>query len=189
MVFAPLTKVGCSRHGKFRPTLMKLVSSNEPGFVKDTLQKAIKHYRQKLDVSGTLDILTQLKGIGPATASLLLAVHDAENVIFFADEAFYWLCCNGSKAPIKYNQKEYTELNERAQALAKRLHVKAVDVERVAFVMMRESAEEAPASTSKSTPKSPANSTGKKQPTKRKTLGDSAGAEMPVRRSKRGKPT
>ncbi|GAB1310284.1 ADA HAT complex component 1 [Madurella fahalii] len=177
------------RHGKFRPTLMKLVSSNEPGFVKDTLQKAIKHYRQKSDVSGTLDILTQLKGIGPATASLLLAVHDAENVIFFADEAFYWLCCHGSKAPIKYNQKEYAELNERAKALAKRLHVKAVDVERVAFVVMRESAEEMPAGASKSTTKSSANSTGKKQPAKRKILGDSTDTEMRPRRSKRGKQT
>lgn len=69
---------------------MKLVSSNASNVVEDTIKKAIGLYRDKSDVSGALQILTQLKGIGPATASLLLAVHDADNVIFFADEAFYW---------------------------------------------------------------------------------------------------
>lgn len=69
---------------------MKLVSSNDPETVKDTIGKAVSLYRDKSDVSGALQILTQLKGIGPATASLLLAVHDADKVIFFADEAFYW---------------------------------------------------------------------------------------------------
>ncbi|KAM7207733.1 Protein of unknown function (DUF1479) domain containing protein [Naviculisporaceae sp. PSN 640] len=125
------------RHGKFRPTLMKLVSSNDPKAVKETVQKAVNAYQDKSDVSTALGILTQLKGIGPATASLLLAVHDEENVVFFADEAFYWLCNGGSQGPIKYNLKEYIALQERAQSVIKRLGVKAVDVERVAFVLMR----------------------------------------------------
>jgi hypothetical protein len=117
---------------------MKLVSSNEPKTVKDTIQKATKLYRDKLDVSAALGILTQLKGIGPATASLLLAVHEPDDVIFFADEAFYWLCLGGKKGPIKYNLKEYSQLNEKAKMLCRRLGVKAVDVERAAFVLMKE---------------------------------------------------
>ncbi|KAH6853610.1 hypothetical protein B0I37DRAFT_387983 [Chaetomium sp. MPI-CAGE-AT-0009] len=173
------------RHGKFRPTLMKLVSSNEPGFVQDTVKKAVAHFRDEADVSGALKILTQLKGIGPATASLLLAVHDPKRVVFFADEAFYWLCCNGSKAPIKYNQKEYTELNKRAQALAKRLGVKAVDIERVAFVVMTEPKVENTSPTSVSKP--PTGSAAEKQPAKRKASGDVPADAVPVRRSKRGK--
>src|SRR6478609_1238465 len=107
---------------------MKLVSSNDPKVTKDTVQRAIKTYREKVDVSAALKILTELKGIGPATASLLLSIHDAENVIFFADEAFYWLCCGGSQGSIKYNLKEYLELNKQAQAIGKRLGVRAVDV-------------------------------------------------------------
>lgn len=172
---------------------MKLVSSNDPGFIEDTVQKAVKHYRAKSDVSGALNILTQLKGIGPATASLLLAVHAPEDVIFFADEAFYWLCCRGSKAPIKYNVKEYEELNERARALTKRLGVKAVDVERVAFALMRQSSEDGGASTDKPPTTSRPDDTGKKkqqqqqQPAKRKAPGDNAGVAVPLRRSKRGK--
>lgn len=177
-----------SRHGKFRPTLMKLVSSNEPGFVKDTIQRAITLYRKKSDLPGALNILTQLKGIGPATASLLLAVHDPEHVVFFADEAFYWLCCNGSKAPIKYNQHEYIELNRQAQVLTKRLGVKAVDVERVAFVLMRQPKNENAVSTSAIKPPtgSRAGGLGKKPPAKRKASGDVPADAAPVRRSKRG---
>ncbi|KAK4242649.1 hypothetical protein C8A03DRAFT_39990 [Achaetomium macrosporum] len=174
------------RHGKFRPTLMKLVSSNDPVGVKDTIQKAVKHYRDTSDVTGALDILTQLKGIGPATASLLLSVHDAANVLFFSDEAFYWLCCDGSKAPIKYTQKEYAELNARAKALTKRLGVKAVDVERVAFVLMRQPAANTPPTGS------PSVATGKKQPAKRKASGDAPAVETPgtvdtISRAKRAK--
>lgn len=116
---------------------MKLVSSNEPDFVKLTVEEASESYRRKDDAAAALGILTKLKGIGPATASLLLAVLDPDRILFFADEAFYWLCCGGKKAPIKYNAKEYQDLSERARKLCRRLDVKAVDVERVAFVIMR----------------------------------------------------
>ncbi|OIW26104.1 hypothetical protein CONLIGDRAFT_656656 [Coniochaeta ligniaria NRRL 30616] len=126
------------RYGKFRPTLMKLVSSNEPDFVTQTVKEASESYRGKADVGAALGILTKLKGIGPATASLLLSVLHPERVIFFADEAFYWLCCSGQKESIKYNAKEYQTLSDRAGELCKRLKIKAVDVERVAFVIMRQ---------------------------------------------------
>jgi hypothetical protein len=116
---------------------MKLVSSNEPSYVKETIQEASTLYREKSDVSGALKILIKLKGIGPATASLLLAVLDPERVIFFADEAFCWLCCGGKQGEIKYNAKEYDALSARVHELCKRLQVRAVDVEKVAYVMMK----------------------------------------------------
>ncbi len=116
---------------------MKLVSSNDEATVKEIIQQAMKQYWAKRDVSKTLDIIIKLKGIGPATASLLLSVHDPENVIFFSDEAFYWLCCNGKKVPIKYNMKEYMELSAAADSVARRLQVRATDIEKVAFVLMR----------------------------------------------------
>ena len=135
----PLTNivVDVSRHGKFRPTLMKLVSSNDPVLVENTVREAMSAYEEH-DAAAALKYFTKLKGIGPATASLLLAVHDPKRVIFFADEAFYWLCCDGRKDPIKYNAKEYEALSENALALCQRLGVAAVDVERVAFVLLRQ---------------------------------------------------
>src|SRR4051812_6134697 len=108
---------------------MKLVSSNDASTVASTVQQAVTAYSSKSNVSGAIDILAKLRGIGPATASLLLAVHDSEKVPFFSDEMFYWLCCEGKAAPIKYNAKEYMALLERTRDIAKRLGVKAVDVE------------------------------------------------------------
>lgn len=169
----------CRKHGKFRPTLMKLVSSNEESFAEETIKEALDNYRKTSDAPAAVDALAKLKGIGPATASLLLAVHDPDNVIFFADEAFSWICTNGRKDPIKYNQKEYRELNERSSTLAKRLNVRAIDVERVAYVLMTEITT-TPAKKA-AEPKQPA-------PAKRKQPSDSDGTSAP-RRSKRGQPT
>ena len=190
---SPLTSI--SRHGKFRPTLMKLVSSNEPAVAKTTVQRAIELYRESADVSAALAVLTELKGIGPATASLLLAVHDPQNVVFFADEAFYWLCCGGTKGLIKYNVKEYKMLCERAQKLARRLGATAVDVERVAFVLMRQAPGASPLAEAQEnkTPTAkvptPTKPVAKVPPTTKRKVVDGEG-EMnppPLRRSKRGK--
>jgi len=97
-----------------------------------------------------------LRGIGPAAASLILAVHDPENVVFFSDEAFAWLC--PSKADkITYVLKEYEELYVAAKTLMDRLKVSPIDVEKVAFVIKREAAQkkkiQAPKDNSEETPK------------------------------------
>lgn len=115
---------------------MSLVSSNPPS-ASQTIQFAIKFYSSSKDIGSGVRLLSELKGVGPATASLLLSVHDPERVIFFSDEAFYWLCCEGKKAPIKYNPKEYLALRTEAEALAKRLGVSAMDIEKVAYVLMK----------------------------------------------------
>ncbi|KAI8965433.1 DUF1479-domain-containing protein [Daldinia sp. FL1419] len=160
------------RHGKFRPTLMKLVSSNDDAFVKSTIQEAVEEYRTSLDASRALGTITKLKGIGPATASLLLSVHDPHSVIFFSDEAFYWLCRDGQKAPIKYNAKEYQELSTTAQILVKRLGVDAVDVEKVAYVLINEGASDATSGDAKTASPSvvkPAQVDSSRKPAKRKS--------------------
>ncbi|KAH8194365.1 hypothetical protein TruAng_011474 [Truncatella angustata] len=126
------------RHGKFRPTLMKLVSSNDAEAVKETVENAMRAYWKSPDANAALGTISKLKGIGPATASLLLSVHDPERVIFFSDEAFWWLSCSGKQTPIKYNAKEYQKLNDCAHALVKRLGVSATDVEKVAYVVMKD---------------------------------------------------
>lgn len=119
---------------------MSLVSSNPPSFTEETISSAIKLYRMNpgQNAQKALDTLTKLRGVGPATASLLLNVHDPERVVFFSDELFYWLCCGGKKGAIKYNAREYSELRRRAEEVAARLGVGMVDVEKVAYVVMRE---------------------------------------------------
>ncbi|KAG7132344.1 hypothetical protein HYQ45_009215 [Verticillium longisporum] len=125
------------QHGKFRPTLMKLVTSNDSSAVSQTIQDGISTFEKTSDVAKALATLAKLKGIGPATASLLLAVHRPDDVPFFSDEAYYWLCNGGKRESLKYNMKEYDELILEARALMKRLEVSAMDVEKVSYVVMR----------------------------------------------------
>ena len=171
---------------------MKHVTSNDAKFVQSTVQEAITSYRRDANAAKALDTLTKLKGIGPATASLLLAVHDPEKAIFFSDEVFWWLCCKGEKAAIKYNAKEYKDLNEKARKLIDRLGVKAIDIEKVAYVVMRTDAASTPAAAaSKPSGKplaKPSKATVSKQPAaKRKQDADDGKDDGTLRRSKRTK--
>ncbi|KAG5917302.1 hypothetical protein E4U61_002867 [Claviceps capensis] len=141
------------RHGKFRPALMSLVKSNDARAAQATISSAIKAYRANMPSSlelhqddhanasqMALDMLTKLRGIGPATGSLLLSVHDPLRAIFFSDEAYWWLCCGGRKdVTIRYSAKEYRLLCEKAAVLARRLggETQMVDVEKAAYVAMR----------------------------------------------------
>lgn len=79
-----------------------------------------------------------LKGIGPATGSLILAVHDPENVIFFSDEAYSWLVKGGEKAKILYKTSEFEELFAKAKELQNRLKVSPMEIEKVAYVIIKE---------------------------------------------------
>lgn len=145
---------------------MKLVQSNDPEAIRDIVRDAITAYRQDGNVAAAIELLSKPRGIGPATASLLLAVHDPKKAIFFADEAYYWLCCEGQKSPIKYTAKEYLSLDTRAKQLEARLGVKAIDIERVAFVLMRDPSFTAGSASGNS---SKADIAGKTKPTTGKT--------------------
>ncbi|KAG0652296.1 hypothetical protein D0Z07_0899 [Hyphodiscus hymeniophilus] len=127
-------------HGKFRPTLPKLVAKNSDEAIKEATGDAFSHYAgNSTDISGTLKKISEpLKGVGPATASLILAVHDPEHVIFFSDEAYRWLCADGGKSSIKYSIKEFDELHDKAKAIMAKLKVSPIDVEKVAFVIIKE---------------------------------------------------
>ncbi|KAI1501155.1 hypothetical protein F5X99DRAFT_209838 [Biscogniauxia marginata] len=178
------------RHGKFRPTLMKLVSSNQEATVKETIQEAMTNYWADPNPSKALDTITKLKGIGPATASLLLSVHDPGRVIFFSDEAFYWLCRDGKISPIKYNPKEYLELNAATQALAERLEVSATDIEKVAYVLMKEGSPQATSTSETPNPVSemkPEADSSRVTSKRKVNSAAETSVQAPPRRSKRGK--
>ena len=76
------------RHGTFRPGLANKVASNTNETITAASKEGFAYYAEKpSDITGALDKLSKpLKGVGPATASLLLAVHDPSNVIIFSDE-------------------------------------------------------------------------------------------------------
>lgn len=134
---------------------MKLVESNSPAVVKKTVEDAGKAYRDAVGRKGqtgpkklaghpeaalsAVKILCNLKGIGPATASLLVAVHFPNEAIFFSDEVYAWLCGGASHSPpSKYNAKEYEDVARDMVKLLNRLPEQygAQDVEQVAYVVM-----------------------------------------------------
>lgn len=116
------------------------MAKNSDETIGSATAEAFSHYASHpTDIVGTLEKLSApLKGVGPATASLLLAVHDPEHVIFFSDEAYRWLCAGGEKASIKYNVKEYDQLQAKATTLTTKLRVSPIDIEKVAFVIIKE---------------------------------------------------
>ncbi|KAF2166778.1 hypothetical protein M409DRAFT_54566 [Zasmidium cellare ATCC 36951] len=132
-------------HGTFRPTLKKLVDQNSDDDIRSITTAAFESFAQDPhdNIKSSLTTLTQLKGIGPATASLLLSVFDPERAPFFSDELFRWSMyedkkANGWDRKIKYTPKEYLELFEKIQQVQKRLGAaKAVDLEKVAYVLGR----------------------------------------------------
>ena len=133
----------CRKHGTFRPALMGLVKSNPADLVKGATAEAFAAYAETSDAMGALKILTKLRGIGPATASLLLNVFSPAEVPFFSDELFRWTHWDGKGKTgwgrsIKYNVTEYKELLASVEALRKRLGVRAVDAEKVAYVLGKE---------------------------------------------------
>ena len=135
-------------HGKFRPALKGLVQQNDD--VVTTTRDAFTTFsnlgKDAKAVKEALNILTVLRGIGPATASLLLAVFDPDTVPFFSDELFRWCSFEDGKGQgwdreIKYNVKEYLELFDRVSTFRTRLakdferDVTAVEIEKVAYVL------------------------------------------------------
>ena len=89
-----------------------------------------------------------LRGVGPATASLLLNTFDSEKVPFFSDELFRWVMFsegkgNGWDRKIKYSAKEYQDLYRGVELLRERLGkesdktITSVQVEMVAYVLGR----------------------------------------------------
>lgn len=115
--------------GKFRPMLPKLIRSNDDDMVKSTTEKGLMFFLEEVKnfetlftntkkysevVKKAMNDIAKLKGVGPATASLILSLLWQINLLappFFSDESFLFLVVDRSRpdTKIKYNMKEYLE--------------------------------------------------------------------------------
>ncbi|CAK4026409.1 Hypothetical predicted protein [Lecanosticta acicola] len=165
-------------HGTFRPSLKKLVESNSEEDVRAATANAFKtDVKDKEGVKAALDVLTKLKGIGPATASLLLSVCHASRVPFFSDELYrfcFWEEGKGTgwDRPIKYKLKEYLALFEKVN---EKRTLNAVDLEKAAYVLGKTAAKPSSGESSLGKRKASDNSNGQKGDEKKVKGDDAAG--------------
>lgn len=114
--------------GKFRPALPKLIMSNDAENVKEVTKAGFDIFLQldakdwtllaledyKKTIRASMKKLCELRGVGPATGSLLLSLLKGITTIappFFSDESFLYYIQEPLRpgTPIKYNVKEYVE--------------------------------------------------------------------------------
>ncbi|KAI3806658.1 hypothetical protein L1987_22570 [Smallanthus sonchifolius] len=100
--------------GKWRPRLLDYVSSLDEETVKSASQKAFKSLPE---VSKAVSELTVLKGVGPATASAVLAAYAPDVAPFMSDEAMVAALGNSKE----YTLKQYLVFVDKLQAKAKEL--------------------------------------------------------------------
>ncbi|VFQ83907.1 unnamed protein product [Cuscuta campestris] len=99
--------------GKWRPRLLDFVSSLDDAVVKSASQAA---FLSLPDVSKAVLELTVLKGVGPATASALLAAYVPDVTRFMSDEAMEAVIGNSKD----YSLKQYLVFVDKLQCKAKR---------------------------------------------------------------------
>lgn len=148
------------KHGTYRPNLAKLVAENSEEQIRKTTRAAFAMYGEELDnYANTMKVLCELKGIGPATASLLLSCHDPVKTPFFSDELYRYTLWAEAKdygwdRKINYTAKLYRDLYEEVGVFQARSRkkkgktIKAVDLEKVAYVIAKEAQQEAEVSKS-----------------------------------------
>lgn len=135
----------CSTHGVYRPFLPGMVQKNSDIEVADHTTNAVKVLsplspsQTKKEITiiiiSALDRVCKLKGVGPATGTLVLSVFKPDVVPFFQDELFAWLIPEHS-AKLKYDKKEYGMLLDRALDIVLEKNIEADKLEKTAYVLM-----------------------------------------------------
>ncbi|KAL5358366.1 hypothetical protein BJX96DRAFT_146411 [Aspergillus floccosus] len=159
------------KHGKFRPTLLGMLRSNPDKTIRKATTTAYAAVTGVDKLARCMDfpqtameaLTTPLRGVGPATASLMLSVGSGDHP-FYSDDTYLWVVCaagarrgmvkGNGELNVKYNMREYREFWDKVRELQERLvregcaheEVCGENVEKVALVWreeyMREDEEE-----------------------------------------------
>merc|ERR1712142_1157429 len=105
--------------GKFRPRLKDLIQMNTPRVVMQETKKAFRAIDKKKDLEAAVSAPSNLKGVGPAMASAVLAAGAPEIAPFMADEL---LMSMPEVEGIDYTMKEYMKLVEKTNECVDRLN-------------------------------------------------------------------
>jgi len=105
--------------GVFRPRLKDLVQMNTPRVVMQETKKAFRALWKRNDLESAVGALSNLKGVGPAMASAVLAAGAPEVAPFMADEC---LLSMPEIEGIDYTMKEYLKLVDKTNKCVERLN-------------------------------------------------------------------
>ncbi len=67
-----------------------------------------------------------------------MAIHDPSAVVYFSDELYRWLVADGRKVKLLYSIKEYVALATQAKAFMTRINCTPIELEKVAFTIIKE---------------------------------------------------
>lgn len=92
-----------SRHGRPRPTLMGMIKSNQTKPILKCTEDAVKTIPEPSTTppptfpKSSMDALQPLRGVGIATASLILSIvtgarNPSQQIPFYSDDLYLWLC-------------------------------------------------------------------------------------------------
>merc|ERR1712117_409954 len=110
--------------GIFRPRLKDLIQMNTPRVVMQETKKAFRAIDKRKDIEAAVSALSNLKGVGPAMASAVLAAMAPELAPFMADEL---LLSMPEVEGIDYTMKEYMKLVEKTKECVERLNAQGGD--------------------------------------------------------------
>ncbi|KAL4110110.1 hypothetical protein PRIC1_001803 [Phytophthora ramorum] len=110
------------KKGKWRPQLMKFVTALDEDEVRQASCDALKELK-KGDLRASTEALCVLKGVGPATASAVLAAYDG-SVPFMADEALEAIA--DVIGPRKYTLSHFLSFAEQLRTKAEWLNEQRV---------------------------------------------------------------
>ena len=105
--------------GQFRPRLKDLIQMNTPRVVMQESKKAFRAIFKKKDLEAAVSALSNLKGVGPAMASAVLAAGAPDVAPFMADEL---LLSMPDSEGLDYTMKEYMKLVDKTKECVTRLN-------------------------------------------------------------------
>lgn len=107
------------QRGKFRPNLVNLVQMNTPRVVMQDTKKAFRNLQKKNDLQAAANVLCNIKGVGPAMASAVLAAGAPHMAPFMADEC---LLAMPDVEGLDYTMREYMRFVDYVKACVERLN-------------------------------------------------------------------
>ena len=106
-------------HGVFRAKLKDLIQMNTPRVVMDLTRKAFRAISKRDDLESAVNALSNLKGVGPAFASAVLAAFAPDRVPYMSDEV---LLSMPDVEEVDFTMKEYNKMVDEIGKCISRLN-------------------------------------------------------------------